>query len=222
MQLSSKNALRRLNGFVIVVNTLLPAVFVLLISVASIFLLPGPLEEIYNAASEMRDSAAAASTAVAAVAKNVNVYATNARNRLKGITKRVNNQTAKIDAAKTAIRNGLIASKIPKPFRKGLNNAFATVFRPFNAVADLSIEFQGIGNEIKKLDKLKPYFNRISTISGELVDRINSLSKWRGLLWFAFLVIAAWTAFSYFLWANRRLVMGISLMRGGVGGEGQA
>ena len=209
------NSLHRLSGFVIVANTLLPALLVLLISAASALFTSDYLNELRAAATQMQKTAGNAATAVAAVAKNVKTHATTAQFRLEGITKKVGKKKAKVDVVISDIEKGLKRAKVSKKLRNGLTSAFDKSMEPFDSVSDLSKDFKKIGAEIKRLDKLKPLFNQIATNAGKLAGLFSSLAAWWELLWFTLLVIAAWAVLSYVLWAKRRLAYGVALMRGG-------
>jgi len=209
------DSFERLSGVIIVVNTLLPGVLVLVISVASIMLLPGYLKDVGIAAEQMQKSAAIASAVVVAVATNVKAHATKAQNRLNGITEKVGKKKAEVDAARSAIKEGLEDATLPKRYRTALNGAFKTILAPMATVSDLSTDFSGIGVEIEKLNQLKPLFDQLAVDTGKLGAAIKSLAAWRRVLWFALLVVAAWTLLSYSLWVKRRLAYGLALIREG-------
>lgn len=211
MRSISNDTLNRLSGIVMIVNILLPGLLVLLISIGSAYLVPGYLQEIRDAAKTMQDAANNAKTAAGEVATNIQTHATTAQKRLDGITQKVKD-------TKTAISKGI--GKVPtKAARKGLKAAFAEVFTPLSPVADLAGDFKNIGVEIKKMDQLKTHFERFAANAKKVYDNLRGLigffDRWRVLLWAALIIVVAWVVLSYTLWAYRRLVIGLALMRGG-------
>lgn len=208
---SIPNNLKRLGGFVMIVNTLLPVMLVSLISIGAAFWVPGYLKEIRDAAKTMQDTANNAKTAAGEVATNIQTHAASAQTRLAGIT-------AKIDETNAAIGAGI--KKVPfKKVREGLTAAFDVVLDPLSPVTDLADDFKNIGLEIKKLDKLKTHFEAFARSATKVYESLQGLAaffdRWLVLLWAALIVFTAWISLSYVLWSYRRLMTGIALMRGG-------
>jgi hypothetical protein len=193
-----------------IVNTLLPALLVLLVSIGFAYFVPNYLEGIRDAAQNMQTAANNAKIAAGEVAKNVQAHATAAQGRLNGIT-------AKIKKTNKTISDGI--SKVPvKSVRKGVTAAFDVVFDPLSPVVDLADDFKNIGDEIQKLDKLKTHFDEFAVNAKEVYEYLRDLmsffDRWGVLLWAALIIVVSWSVLSYVLWGYRRLVMGLALMLG--------
>lgn len=207
----SSQTLNRLIGFSMIVNTLLPALLVLLVSIGFAYFVPNYLEGIRDAAQNMQTAANNAKTAAGEVAKNVQAHATAAQGRLKGIT-------TKIKKTNKTISEGI--SKVPvKSVRESVTAAFDVVFDPLSPVVDLADDFKKIGDEIQKLDKLKTHFDEFAVNAKKVYEYLRDLMSffdtWGVLLWAALIIVVSWIVLSYVLWGYRRLVIGLALMRGG-------
>jgi len=206
----SSQILNRLSGFSMIVNTLLPALLVLLVSIGFAFFVPNYLEGIRDAAQNMQTAANDAKIAAGEVATNVQAHAKAAQGRLKGITK-------KIEKTNETISEGI--SKVPvKRVREGVAAAFDVVFDPLSPVADLAGDFKSIGDEIHKLDKLKTHFDEFAANAKKVYEYLRDLMSffdtWGVLLWATLIIVVSWIALSYVLWGYRRLTIGLALMRG--------
>ena len=206
----SSQILNRLSGFSMIVNTLLPALLVLLVSIGFAFFVPNYLEGIRDAAQNMQTAANNAKIAAGEVATNVQAHAKAAQGRLKGITK-------KIEKTNETISEGV--SKVPvKRVREGVAAAFDVVFDPLSPVADLAGDFKNIGDEIQKLDKLKTHFDEFAVNAKKVYEYLRDLMSffdtWGVLLWATLIIVVSWIALSYVLWGYRRLTIGLALMRG--------
>jgi len=206
----SSQILNRLSGFSMIVNTLLPALLVLLVSIGFAFFVPNYLEGIRDAAQNMQTAANDAKIAAGEVATNVQAHAKAAQGRLKGITK-------KIEKTNETISEGV--SKVPvKRVREGVAAAFDVVFDPLSPVVDLAGDFKNIGDEIHKLDKLKTHFDEFAANAKKVYEYLRDLMSffdtWGVLLWATLIIVVSWIALSYVLWGYRRLTIGLALMRG--------
>ena len=206
----SSQILNRLSGFSMIVNTLLPALLVLLVSIGFAFFVPNYLEGIRDAAQNMQTAANDAKIAAGEVATNVQAHAKAAQGRLKGITK-------KIEKTNETISEGV--SKVPvKRVREGVAAAFDVVFDPLSPVVDLAGDFKNIGDEIHKLDKLKTHFDEFAANAKKVYEYLRDLMSffdtWGVLLWATLIIVVSWIALSYVLWGYRRLIIGLALMRG--------
>jgi len=206
----SSQILNRLSGFSMIVNTLLPALLVLLVSIGFAFFVPNYLEGIRDAAQNMQTAANDAKIAAGEVATNVQAHAKAAQGRLKGITK-------KIEKTNETISEGI--SKVPvKRVREGVAAAFDVVFDPLSPVVDLAGDFKNIGDEIHKLDKLKTHFDEFAANAKKVYEYLRDLMSffdtWGVLLWATLIIVVSWIALSYVLWGYRRLIIGLALMRG--------
>ena len=193
-----------------IVNTLLPALLVLLVSIGFAFFVPNYLEGIRDAAQNMQTAANDAKIAAGEVATNVQAHAKAAQGRLKGITK-------KIEKTNETISEGV--SKVPvKRVREGVAAAFDVVFDPLSPVVDLAGDFKNIGDEIHKLDKLKTHFDEFAANAKKVYEYLRDLMSffdtWGVLLWATLIIVVSWIALSYVLWGYRRLIIGLALMRG--------
>jgi hypothetical protein len=212
----ANGTLNRLSGFVMVVNTLLPALVLLVISVGSAYLVPDYLQSIRKAANGMYTAANQAKDAAGKAAANIQKHLKSAEDRAIGITKGVKD-------AEKHIKNGV--AKIPgKRVRQGLRAAMKEVFKPLAPLGGLALDFSSIGVEIGKMKKLKTYFATFAVnaqkISTSLRGLADFFAKWAALLWTTLIVIVGWVGLSYVLWAHRRLVTGLAMMRGHLKDEG--
>ena len=211
MHSTSNNALNRLSGFVMVVNTLLPALVLLLISIGSAYWGPDYLQNIREAAKEMNAAANQAKEAAGTMAKNIQTHLKSAEDRATGIAKGVEDTKEHINEGLAEVRG--------KRLREGLRAAFKEVFKPFSPVGKLALDFANISVEIGKMNTLKAHFAAFAANAQKIYERLHGLTeflkKWQALLWGILIVVVGWIGLSYVLWAHRRLVTGFAMMRGG-------
>jgi Sec-independent protein translocase protein TatA len=214
---SKGERLKRLSGLVIVVNTFLPLVLVLaLILIAFMYVAP-LVREMRDAAREMQKAATDAKQAAQDVAAEINKHATSAQRKVAGVARQIKRTTTAIEREINKINIPVVPPPDMQRIRVGLNAAFAKVLEPLSPVTELAVDFRNIGAEIKKLEKLKDYFDEFAGNAERVYGRLSGLTQFFSdfLVFVAitFVIIVAWMVLSYLLWVSRRLAMGLALMR---------
>jgi Sec-independent protein translocase protein TatA len=216
--MSRGEKLKRLSGLVIVVNTFLPGVLILvLILIGSMYVAP-LVREMRDAARDMQKAASDAKRAAEDVANQINKHATSAQRKVARIGRQITRTTTAIEREINKINIPLVPGPDMQKIRAGLNAAFAKILEPLSPVTGLAVDFQNIGAEIKKLEKMKDYFEEFAGNAELLYERLSGLIRlFTDFLVFvviAVVIIVGWVVLSYLLWVSRRLAMGFALMRG--------
>ncbi len=220
--MSTGEKLQRLSGLVIVINTFLPGVLILVLMLIGFMYVAPLVREMRDAARDMQKAASDAKRAAQDVAAEINKHATSAQRKVAGIARQITRTTTAIEREINKINIPLVPPPEMQKIRNGLNAAFNKILEPLSPVTDLAVDFQNIGAEIKKLEKLRDYFDEFAGNAERVYERLSRVIQFfTDFLVFvviAFVIIVGWLVLSYLLWISRRLAMGFALMRG----QGQA
>lgn len=239
-----ENRMTRWRGFVVLINTFLPAAMVLLFlwgGWAATVKINAMLVQTRNSAEHIIRSARTAKESVVLSATRAMEAAEKARLRGKAITdgiggmaRAVNREIGKVaktfnDAAAVIvlpIPDGMDAQKMA---RKKLQKLFEPVTAPFRTLAgqfssmagDLGAikdEIAAVASEVGKLRGLEAYLDAViaeyANIRDEAAAALAFLARAVRVVVFAAIMLLLWAGLGYALWVRGRVSRALSMMRG--------
>ncbi|TQV72783.1 hypothetical protein FLL45_15045 [Aliikangiella marina] len=107
-----------------------------------------------------------------------------------------------------------VGDAISKPF-KPLSNSFADLG---NSVAEIKSEVAAVAVKLQEIRKMEIYLDAVIIEYQKVIDSLAELATTIGRLFYwlgiTMTVLVIWFFFSYLLWARRRLISGVALIKG--------